>query len=635
MCGFVAGIYDLHVKYDNQNLIKEMNEMIAHRGPDQEGYMKGEHVELGFSRLSIIDLEKGYQPLSYENGRYWIVFNGEIYNYQELRNELFEKGKHFETDSDTEVILALFSEEGKEVVNRLRGMFAFVIWDNHKKEAFVARDHFGIKPLFYQEIQDGIRFASEKKSLFLQDHKINEQALHHYMSFQYVPEPLTMNEEILKLEPGHYMIKKIGRKAESFQYFKPVFKPINQTEDYWKASIRESMYESVEKHMRSDVPVGSFLSGGIDSTIIAAIAKEINPKLQTYSVGFKQDGYSEIDVAQESAAQLNIKNNSKVITADEYKNELPKMMWHMDDPLADPACVPLYFVAKEASKQVKVVLSGEGADELFGGYNIYREHQSLACFRYVPTFLKQMLRLVASKMPEGVKGKSFLERGTTPIEERYIGNAKIFTEKEKQQLLTNYQETFNNERITGSIYQQSMGQHVVNRMQHLDMCTWLRGDILLKADKTTMAHSLELRVPFLDKEVFDLASKIPADWKTTNGTTKYILRKAFEGIVPEHVFMRKKLGFPVPIRLWLQNELYDWALDIINESETSQYIDKVYVRKLLNDHNMDKADYSRKIWTVLSFMIWHQVYVEQKYDVNEWKTKRRCTEEQNIEQFVI
>lgn len=635
MCGFVAGIYDNHLKYENQNLIKDMNELIAHRGPDQEGYMKGENVELGFSRLSIIDIEGGYQPLSYGNGRYWIVFNGEIYNYLELKEELLAKGKRFETESDTEVILALYSEEGKRAVKRLRGMFAFVIWDNHKKEAFAARDSFGIKPLYYQESATGIQFASEKKSLFPNKKELSDQALHHYMSFQYVPEPLTVTEGILKLEPGHYMVKKVGFKATISEYFKPVFKPINQTEDYWKRSVREALYDSVEKHMRSDVPVGAFLSGGVDSTIIAAIAKEINPDLRTYSVGFQQSNYSEIDVAQESAVKLNIKNTSKIITAEEYRDELPKIMWHMDDPLADPACVPLYFVAREASKQVKVVLSGEGADELFGGYNIYREHHSLACFRYVPTFLKRLLRELALRMPEGVKGRSFLERGTTPLEQRYIGNAKMFSEQEKHQLLSNYKSEFTNELITSSIYEQSLGQHVVNRMQHLDMCTWLRGDILLKADKMTMAHSLELRVPFLDKEVFDLASKIPAEWKTINGTTKYILRKAFEGIVPDHVFMRKKLGFPVPIRHWLKNELYDWALDTINESETSEYIDKVYVRKLLDEHNQNKVDNSRKIWTVLSFMIWHQVSVEQKYDVNEWKTARRITEEQEIEQFVI
>ncbi|GAE36762.1 asparagine synthase (glutamine-hydrolyzing) [Halalkalibacter akibai] len=635
MCGFVACVYNKPLKYDQNTKIREMNKVISHRGPDQEGYMTGEHVELGFSRLSIIDLEGGYQPLSYGNGRYWIVFNGEIYNYLELKQELIEKGNRFETDSDTEVLLALYSEEGKDAVKKLRGMFAFVIWDHLKKEAFAARDHFGIKPLFYAENQLGLRLASEKKSLVSENDKLNNQALHHYMSFQYVPEPLTMTEGILKLEPGHYIVKKPGQKIEINQYFKPVFKPINQTEEYWKSSIQEVMYDSVSKHMRSDVPVGAFLSGGIDSTIIAAVAKEMNPKLETFSVGFDHEGYSEIDVAKETAGKLNIKNNSKLITAFEYADEMPKIMWHMDDPLADPACVPLYFVAKEASKKVKVVLSGEGADELFGGYNIYREYQSLSCFDYVPKVLQRALKQLAILLPEGVRGKSFIERGTTPIEERYIGNAKMFNEEEKRQLMANYQSRFNNELITSSIYEKSADQHVVNRMQHLDMHTWLRGDILVKADKMTMAHSLELRVPFLDKEVFELASRIPVDWKTTNGTTKYILRKAFEEIVPAHVFMRRKLGFPVPIRLWLKNELYDWALSIINESETSVYIDKIYMRQLLNEHKQNKADHSRKIWTVLSFMIWHQVYVEKKYDVNEWITKRRIQEEQEIDQYVM
>ncbi|WP_332629416.1 asparagine synthase (glutamine-hydrolyzing) [Halalkalibacter flavus] len=621
MCGFVACIFNEPQK--SVYKLKEMNKMIPHRGPDQEGYMNGDHVQLGFSRLSIIDLEGGYQPLSYMNGRYWIVFNGEIYNYVELRQDLLAKGKHFETDSDTEVILALYSEVGEQVIQYLRGMFAFVIWDSHEKKAFAARDHFGIKPFFYKEGKDSFICASEKKSLEIDENsEVNSQALHHYLSFQYVPEPYSLTKDIFKLEPGHYLVKKIGQEAIIKSYFKPMFSPVNKTEEDWVSQIREKMYESVEKHMRSDVTVGSFLSGGIDSTIIASIAKDIKPDLETYSVGFSQDGYSELDVAKESAEKLNIKNYSKVITAQEYWQELPKIMWHMDDPLADPACVPLYFVAKEASERVKVVLSGEGADELFGGYNIYREPQSLACFQYVPTVLKKKLRKLAAILPEGMKGKSFLERGTTPLEERYIGNAKMFTELEKEKLLISYNAGFSNELITKKIYEHSSQQHSVNRMQHLDLYTWLRGDILVKADKMTMAHSLELRVPFLDKEVFELASHIPVEWKTTNGTTKYILRKAFEGIVPDHVFMRKKLGFPVPLRHWLKNEWYDYAKKLISDSETDAYLDKTYVHHLLEEHCLDKADRSRKIWTVLSFMIWHQVYIEQKYDYTSWLKER-------------
>ncbi|KHF40250.1 asparagine synthase (glutamine-hydrolyzing) [Halalkalibacter okhensis] len=626
MCGFVACIFDEPQKSDHK--LKEMNSMIPHRGPDQEGYMHGDHIQLGFSRLSIIDLEGGYQPLSYMNGRYWIVFNGEIYNYVELKQDLLSKGKHFETDSDTEVILALYSEVGEQVVHYLRGMFAFVIWDSHKKQAFAARDHFGIKPLFYKEEKDSFKFASEKKSLEMDElSEVNTQALHHYLSFQYVPEPYSLTNHIYKLEPGHYFVKEIGQKAMIKSYFKPMFSPVNKSEEEWVSQIRETMYESVEKHMRSDVPVGSFLSGGIDSTIIASIAKEIKPDLETYSVGFGQDGYSELDVAQESADKLKVKNYSKVITSNEYWQELPKIMWHMDDPLADPACVPLYFVAKEASERVKVVLSGEGADELFGGYNIYREPQSLACFQYVPTPLKKKLRKLAGILPEGMKGRSFLERGTTPLEERYIGNAKMFSESEKKQLLFAYNHEFSNELITRKIYEYSRHQHTVNRMQHLDLCTWLRGDILVKADKMTMAHSLELRVPFLDKEVFELASHIPAEWKTTNGTTKYILRKAFEGIVPDHVFMRKKLGFPVPLRHWLKNEWYDQVRKLISESETDAYIDKAYVLNLHEEHCLGKADRSRKLWTVLSFMIWHQVYMEHKYEYTDWLKERNSEDE--------
>ncbi|MFC0473337.1 asparagine synthase (glutamine-hydrolyzing) [Halalkalibacter kiskunsagensis] len=636
MCGFVTYLFDMPQKYDQYNKIQEMNKMIPHRGPDQEGYMHGEHVQLGFSRLSIIDLESGNQPLSYEDGRYWIVFNGEIYNYVELRKELLDKGKEFQTESDTEVILALYSEVGANVVQHLRGMFAFVIWDNVEKRAFAARDHFGIKPLFYKEGSDGLMLASEKKSLLTAtpQQQLSEQALHHYMSFQYVPEPHSMTKDIYKLEPGHSLEKELGQKAKIKQYFKPVFSPVNKSEFDWVKQIRETLYDSVDKHMRSDVPVGAFLSGGIDSTIIATIAKELKPDLETYSVGFEHNGYSEIDVAKESADKLNIKNYSKIITAEEYQDALPKIMWHMDDPLADPACVPLYFVAKEASQRVKVVLSGEGADELFGGYNIYREPQSLAFFQHVPDILSKNVRRLAAILPEGMKGKSFLERGTTPLEERYIGNAKMFSEVEKEQLLLMYKKQYSNDIITKPIFQDTKNQHDVNRMQHLDMCTWLRGDILVKADKMTMAHSLELRVPFLDKNVFELASLIPAEWKTTNGTTKYILRKAFEGIVPDHVFMRKKLGFPVPMRHWLKNEWYDWATTLINESETDEYINKNYVLKLLEEHSLNKADRSRKLWTVLTFMIWHQVYVEGKYDSKQWLTERK-EEDQEISKIVI
>ncbi|MDR7000479.1 asparagine synthase (glutamine-hydrolyzing) [Neobacillus niacini] len=617
MCGFIGCVHDQPKVYqdDQKQQFKTMNDIITHRGPDDDGFYYDEHIQFGFRRLSIIDIESGHQPLTYENERFWIIFNGEVYNYVELREELLVEGLEFTTSSDTEVIVALYSHIKERAVEKLRGMFAFIIWDKQEQQIFGARDPFGIKPFFYSEEDGRTFFASEKKSILLarKNDVLNYDALQHYFTYQFVPEPETLSEGIKKLKPGHYFTKRIGSPLEIKRYWKAQFHPVNQSESDVIKEIKDVLTESVKIHMRSDVPVGSFLSGGIDSSIIVSLAKEFNPAIKTFSVGFERNGFSEIDVAKETAEKLGVENISYVISPEEYIAELPKIMWHMDDPLADPACVPLYFVARAARRHVTVVLSGEGADELFGGYNIYREPQSLEVFSKIPRVVKLFLKWMAHVMPEGTKGKSFIERGVTPMEERYIGNAKMFTEEQKRELLNVYQEGLNYTEITKPFYQESLGYDPVNRMQFIDIHTWLRGDILLKADKMTMAHSLELRVPFLDKLVFSVASKIPDRLKTANGTTKYILRKAVEGIVPDHVLHRKKLGFPVPIRHWLKDEMNEWAKSIIRESQTDHLINKKYLLKVLDDHCQDKGDYSRKIWTVLMFMIWHQVYVEEKY----------------------
>lgn len=618
MCGFIGCIHDDAVELTeaDQQLFKNMNDIITHRGPDDEGFFHDEHIQFGFRRLSIIDIESGHQPLTYENERYWIIFNGEIYNYVELREQLLEEGLTFETSSDTEVIVALYSHMKEKAVEQLRGMFSFVIWDKKEQSLYGARDPFGIKPFFYLEEKGRTYFGSEKKSILLamNDPKLNAQSVQHYMTYQFVPEPETMTDRVRKLEPGHYFTKKLGEPMEVSRYWKAAFKPVQKTESEFVQEIKDVLIDSVNMHMRADVPVGSFLSGGIDSSIIASIAKQFHPNIKTFSVGFQREGFSEIDVAKETADKLGVENISYVITPEEYMKELPKIMWYMDDPLADPACVPLYFVAREARKHVTVVLSGEGADELFGGYNIYREPQSLEVFNKIPAVGKSLLRTLAKIIPEGVKGKSFIERGVTPMEERYIGNAKMFTEEEKRKLLVQYKEGLNYTDITKPLYADTVGYDPVDRMQFIDIHTWMRGDILLKADKMTMAHSLELRVPFLDKKVFEVASKIPTSLKTAEGTTKYVLRKAAEGIVPDHVLNRKKLGFPVPIRHWLKNEMYEWTKDIIKNSQTDHLINKRYVLKLLEEHVQGKMDNSRKIWTVLVFMIWHAVYMEEQYD---------------------
>ncbi|NGP44683.1 asparagine synthase (glutamine-hydrolyzing) [Bacillaceae bacterium SIJ1] len=617
MCGFVGCVWDAAQGQEQVNeTFKQMTNVITHRGPDDAGFFQDDYVQFGFRRLSIIDVESGHQPLSYENEKYWIIFNGEIYNYIELRAELAEEGYTFETKSDTETIVALFAARGKDAVKRLRGMFAFIIWDKEKREAFGARDPFGIKPFFYKEQDGRLLAASEKKSLLMAeaDHDLNETALQHYLTFQYVPEPFSMHEDIQKLLPGHCFTKKPGQPLAIETYWQASFSPVQQSRDEAMTAIQDVLRDSVGVHMRSDVPVGSFLSGGIDSSAIVSIAKDFHSDILTFSVGFDHEGFSEVDVARETAEVLGVKNIFHMITPEEYMNELPRIIWHMDDPLADPAAIPLYFVAREARKHVKVVLSGEGADELFGGYNIYREPQSLQPFNYIPVTFKKLLRKLAAVLPEGMRGKSFIERGCTPLEERYIGNAKMFTEEEKKRLLQSYDASQAYQTMTKPLYDAIQGYPDVNRMQYIDIHTWLRGDILLKADKMTMAHSLELRVPFLDKEVFKVASTLDPSLKITGGTTKAILREAMRDIVPSHVLDRKKLGFPVPIRHWLKNEMYDWAKNLIQVSGTEKYLNKAVVLELLENHRIGKGDYSRKIWTVLMFMLWHQIYVERVYD---------------------
>jgi asparagine synthase (glutamine-hydrolysing) len=629
MCGFVGCLSSRPEAMNNEikEQVRDMNQSIIHRGPDDEGYFFNEYVNFGFRRLSIIDVEKGSQPLSYENDRYWIVFNGEIYNYVELKAELMESGHTFSTDTDTEVIIALYSRIKEETARKLRGMFAFVIWDKLEERLYGARDHFGIKPFFYSEQSDITYFASEKKSMLkaIED-ELDIHSLQHFLSFQYVPEPNTITKSIKKLSPGHYFTQTPGERMMIFSYWEPQFKPTNMENSKLIKEIQDTLMDSVNVHMRSDVPIGAFLSGGIDSSFIVSLAKEVNPKIKTFSVGFETKGYSEIDIAKETAHHLDVENISYLISPEEFMNKLPKIIWHMDDPLADPAAVPLYFLAREARKYVKVALSGEGADELFGGYNIYREPQALQAFTYIPSPLKALLKVVSNHIPDGIRGKSLIERGVTPLNKRYIGNANIFNEKEKKQLLVQYLSNAENEKVTDLLYSNSFSYDDVTKMQYIDIQTWLKGDILLKADKMSMANSLEVRVPFLDKKVFGVASKLTSSQKIKNGQTKFLLREAAKGIVPQHVWNRKKLGFPVPIRHWLKNEMYDWAIQLINDSQTDSLFNKEEIHALLADHLFGKKDNSRKLWSIFTFMIWHQIYIEKVYQFdNQIENKEKFT----------
>ena len=592
---------------------------MRHRGPDEGGVWHDDDVAIGFRRLSIIDIDHSHQPLPWLQGRYQLIFNGEIYNYLELRDRLArEFDVQFDTDGDGEVIVAGYHHLGPKVVRELRGMFAFLIWDAQERVLFGARDWFGIKPLFTYADERGTFFASEKKSLLDLAEPGTEQgvdatAVQHYLTLQYVPEPATMHRAIRRIESGTYFLLRPGEQLRPHRYFHPDFaiKPVPDADKLFR-QIAEALEDSVEKHMRADVTVGSFLSGGIDSTAVAALAKRHNPKLLTFTTGFEREGYSEIDVAAESAAAIGVEHITKVVTAEEMMQALPLIVWYLDDPVADPALVPLYFIAREARKHVKVVLSGEGADELFGGYTIYREPISLRAFDFLPKPARRGLGRISTRLPEGQRGKDLLRRGAIGIEERYYGNARIFRPDEMQEVFRAYDPAISYMDVTRKLYEQTTHLDDSTRMQYVDLFTWLRGDILVKADKMTMANSLELRVPFLDTEVFAVGSSIPTDLKITKETTKYALRQALAQIVPPHVLNRPKLGFPVPIRHWLKDVMYEWAQAIINDSQADDLIDRAAAVRLLEAHRQGPVDYSRKIWTILVLLIWHGIFVEQR-----------------------
>jgi asparagine synthase (glutamine-hydrolysing) len=634
MCGLLAFVGSaaggdaLAAAGDASDAVARASHLMRHRGPDEPGTWADPAgvVVFGFNRLSIIDIAHSHQPLRWgppeTPNRYELVFNGEIYNYLELRAELAQDhGAVFTTDGDGEAIVAAYHYWGADALTRLRGMFAFALWDTVTRELFCARDPFGIKPLFVASGTGGIAVASEKKCLLDLvsvvgfDTSIDDRALQHYTVLQYVPEPETLHRGVRRLESGCYARIRSGAAVpETTRYFVPRFEATPISRDTERArydEITAVLEDSVAKHMRADVTVGAFLSGGIDSTAIAALAIRHNPRLITFTTGFEREGFSEIDVAVASAEAIGARHVAKVVTAGEFVAALPEIVWYLDEPVADPALVPLFFVAREARKHVKVVLSGEGADELFGGYTIYREPLSLKPFDYLPGPLRRSVGKVSKPLPDGMRGKSLLHRGSLTLEQRYYGNARSFSDAQLQDVLPGFRPDWTHTDVTAALYAESADCDPVARMQHIDLFTWLRGDILVKADKMTMANSLELRVPFLDPEVFAVASRLPVQAKITRTTTKYALRRALEPIVPPHVLNRPKLGFPVPIRHWLRTgELLEWAHQMVNSSAADHLIDVSTVRRMLDEHRCGTADHSRRLWTVLIFMLWHAIFVE-------------------------
>ncbi|MGL6235173.1 MAG: asparagine synthase (glutamine-hydrolyzing) [Segniliparus sp.] len=599
--------------------------LMRHRGPDEEGGIwHDDDVVFGFNRLAFIDVDHAHQPLRWgppeSPDRYALTFNGEIYNYRQLRERLAaEHGAVFATEGDGEAIVAAWHHWGAGALRELRGMFAFAIWDTVERELVLARDPFGIKPLFYAEGSEAFVFGSEKKSVVALaqaagfGEELDRRALAHYLALQYVPEPESLHREVRRLESGTYAVLRPGAEPQFGRHFRPDLGQPTRKDPV--ARILAALEDSVAAHMVSDpdITVGSFLSGGIDSTAVAALAMRHNPNLMTFTTGFAREGYSEIDVAAESAQAIGAKHIVKVVDEDEFVAALPEIVWYLDDPVADPALVPLYFVAKEARKHVKVVLSGEGADELFGGYTIYREPLSLRPLTGLPAPVRHGIRRLSTKIPDGVRGKGLLWRGSMTLEERYYGNARNFADEELRSLAPWRGAEWGHTDVTAPVYAESEGWDPVARMQHLDLFTWLRGDILVKADKMTMANSLELRVPFLDPEIFSIAKQLRRQDKIHAGTTKFALRQALATVVPAHVLDRPKLGFPVPVRVWLKGgQLAEFTREQLEASQAGHLVDLGFATSLLDRHQAGEGDHSRKIWTVLLFVLWHAVFVEKR-----------------------
>lgn len=605
MCGFVGFTNCLGVE-KGTSVINEMMDSIVHRGPDSSGDYVDEDICLGFRRLSIIDLNDGSQPIYNENKSKVLIFNGEIYNFQELRADLIEKGHVFYTKTDSEVLIHGYEEYGVELTDKLRGMFAFVIWDKNNKTLFGARDPFGIKPFYYSFMKDCLLFGSEMKSFthhpeFVKE--LNPKALEQYLSFQYSALDETFFKNVYRLHPGHYFVYKDG-KMDINRYFTADFDPKEGTLDEYAAKIDACIRESVKAHKISDVEVGSFLSSGIDSSYIVATANVD----KTFTVGFADNGYSEIDYAKEFSESIGIKNINKIITSQEYFEEFPKVQYHMDEPLADPAAVALYFVCKLASQSVKVILSGEGADELFGGYRVYSEPLSGGLYNKLPFAIKRVISKIASIFPH-VRGFNFLIRQGQYVEEKHIGNAKMFSKAEREKLLKNPLHEPSPQEICNPVYKFAAGKDDITKMQLIDINTWLIGDILLKADRMSMANSLEVRVPYLDRKVMELASQIPWKLRVSPTNTKMALRKAASEALPPFTAQKPKLGFPVPIRVWLkQDEYYNLVKDMFNSKAGKMFFNSDELMKLLDDHKNGKKDNSRKVWTVYTFLVWYKQY---------------------------
>jgi len=631
MCG-IYGYLSTKEKIDH-DILRAMGNALRHRGPDGEGEEIQQSAEwglgLGHMRLSIIDLSPaGKQPMCNEDGTIWVTCNGEIYNFRELRVELQRKGHCFKSNSDTEVIIHLYEETGVQCLDRLNGMFAFAIWDRKKKTLFLARDRIGKKPLHYCRYDGGFVFGSEIKALLKHPEVVREidpGSLSKYLSYEYVPAPDTIFKSIRKIRPGHFLLYKDGDlRTEKYWDLPLSDNPIGyKTEDEYVEELREILERSVRSRLVADVPVGVFLSGGVDSSLVAAMAKRSNKDIECFSIGFDEISFDERKYAAQVAQSINIKQNLRIFSTAQMLESLEMLPRLLDEPMADPSILPTYLLSKMTSEKLKVALSGDGGDELFAGYPTFQAHKLITYFDSLPDSLKNAARSFARSLPVSDTNLSFdfkvkqLLRGAGVSSEirffRWMGG---FIDAEKKALLSDdlkaalrhhnsYQDIFqylNESNLTKDL----------ERILYLSMKLYLQDDILVKVDRAAMANGLEVRCPLLDQEFVEFACKLPTKYKLKGLTTKYLLKKAARGFLPDAIIDRRKKGFGIPIARWLRNELKTFMLDSLEETKIKRQglFNYTYIKKLIDDHLESKVDNRKALWSLLVFQIWHETYLE-------------------------